>query len=158
MSKEESIKIVENGLKKYGANVYDYRGTKFIGIKNPCSDNNMAITFGETEMTMEFTYQSARFAYGNEGDLITHAEKYLTGKLVSAEFFLGGKPLFGGSRESGGAKFKTTQEMLVWYTGGNEKIADNLRGFLKNDGVTLKIRSWDGSLDREILFGDDKKS
>ena len=46
--------------------------------------------------------------------------------------------------------------MLVWYTGGNEKIADNLRGFLKNDGVTLKIRSWDGSLDREISFGDDK--
>ncbi len=144
------IDYVQSALKKYGAEIYDYRGTKFIGIKNPFSDNNMAITFGDEENVMEFTFQAARFDKKDLDGLIAHAEKFLTDKLCAAEFFLGGKRIFGGSRTTSGTNFKTLDELLVWYSGGNEKIAENLRGFFKNDGITLKTFCWSGRTDRSV--------
>ena len=153
----DNIQYIKSKLEKYGADVYDYRGTKFIGIKNPFSDNNLVITFGTEENVMEFTFQSARFPAGDLDGLILHAEKFLTDKLVAAEFFLGGKSIFGGSRQSEGADFKNIDEMLAWYTGGNEKIAENLRGFFKNEGISLEIFSWSGKMDRKIKILPDGK-
>lgn len=150
MEKKDTIKYLEENLKKYGATIYNYRGTEFIGIKNPYSDNNMAFTFGEEEFCMEFTFQTARFAYGNEKDAVFHAEKYLTDKLVAVELFLNGKPLFGGSREVDGCNFNTPQEFALYYAVGNEQISNNLLGFMKNGGVTVKILSWSGKFDRSF--------
>ena len=82
-----NIEYVENKLKKYGAEIYEYRGVKFIGIKNPYSDNNMAITFGNEENVMEFTYQTARFAASDLDGLIAHAEKFLKNELCAQNFF-----------------------------------------------------------------------
>ena len=79
-----NIEYVENRLKKYGAEIYEYRGVKFIGIKNPYSDNNMAITFGSEENVMEFTYQTARFAASDLDGLIAHAERFLKNELCAA--------------------------------------------------------------------------
>ena len=76
-----NIEYVENKLKKYGAEIYEYRGVKFIGIKNPYSDNNMAITFGNEENVMEFTYQTARFTASDLDGLIAHAERFLKNEL-----------------------------------------------------------------------------
>lgn len=153
----DNLQYIKSKLEKYGADVYDYRGTKFIGIKNPFSDNNLVITLGETENVLEFTFQSARFSAGDIDGIILHAEKFLTDKLVAAEFFLSGKSIFGGSRQSEGADFKNIDEMLGWYTGGNEKTAENLRGFFKNDGITLEIFSWSGKKDRKIKILPDGK-
>ena len=155
------IDYIANKLKKYGAEIYNYRGTEFIGIKNPYSDNNIAITFGDTENVMEFTYQSARFASDDLDGLAEHTEKFLTNKLCSAEFFLGGKRIFGGSRTTFGSDFNNLAELLRWYSCGNDKIAENLKGFFKNDGISLKISSWNGKFDRTIEIspnGDLKES
>ena len=146
--KTKAIKILSERLAPYGANVYNYRGTEFIAIQNPTSDNHMAITFGEEEFAMEFTYQSARFKYGTEEDGVIHTEKFLTEKLCAVEIFLSGKPLFGGSRETAKANFKTVQEFATFYAGGNEKIAENLLGFMQNGNVSVKIFSWLGTYNR----------
>ena len=148
MEKKECINFLENRLKKYGATVYNYRGVEFLAIQNPNSENHMAFSFGEEEFTMEFTFQSARFKYGNEEDCALHAEKYLNEQLCSVEIFLNGKPLFGGSRETALANFKTTSEFANFYACGNEQIANNLLGFMKNGNVSVKIFSWKGSFDR----------
>lgn len=153
----DNIEFVKNRLKKYGAEIYEYRGVKFIGIKNTYSDNNMAITFGNEENVMEFTYQTARFAAGDLEGLIAHAEKFLKNELCAAEFFLGGKRLFGGSRTVAGTDFSSLDELLGWYCGGNEKIAENLRGFFKNDGITLAALCWNGKADRHVRILPDGK-
>ena len=53
MERKETINFLHEKLKKYGANVYNYRGQEFIAIANPHSENHMAITFGEEEFAME---------------------------------------------------------------------------------------------------------
>ena len=158
--KTNAIKILSKKLAPYGASVYNYRGTEFIAIQNPHSENHMAITFGEEEFAMEFTYQSARFKYGSEEDCAIHAEKYLTERLCSVEIFLSGKPLFGGSRETESAKFSTVEEFASFYAVGNQKITENLLGFMKNGNVSVKIFSWRGTYDRsfEIIVTDDELS
>lgn len=158
MEKKECIKFLENRLKNYGATVYNYRGVEFLAIQNPSSENHMAFSFGEEEFTMEFTFQSARFKYGNEEDCAIHAEKYLTEKLCSVEIFLSEKPLFGGSRETALANFKTVSEFANFYACGNEQIANNLLGFMKNGNVSVKIFSWNGTYNRAfeiIVDGED---
>lgn len=150
MEKRESLQYVAEKLKKYGAEIYNYRGTEFIGIKNSNSDNHMALTFNDEEFCMEFTYQTARFAYGNEDDCVMHAEKYLTDKLCAVEIFLNGKPLFGGSREIIKEEIKSDREFANYYACGNEQIANNLLGFIKNGGVSVKILSWSGKYDQEF--------
>ena len=148
MKKKDCITFLENRLKKYGATVYNYRGVEFLAIQNPNTQNHMAFSFGEEEFTMEFTFQSARFKYGNEEDCVIHAEKYLTEKLCAVEVFLGDKPLFGGSRETILANFKTATEFANFYACGNEQIANNLLGFMKSGNVFVKIFSWRGTFDR----------
>ena len=157
MERKETINFLHEKLKKYGANVYNYRGQEFIAIANPHSENHMAITFGEEEFAMEFTYQTARFTYGSEEDGALHAEKFLTEQLCAVEIFLSEKPLFGGSRETAGANFKTVEEFASFYAGGNEKIAENLLGFMKNGNVTVKIFSWANTYNRafEIIVDGD---
>ncbi|MBR2337699.1 MAG: hypothetical protein IKA61_07140 [Clostridia bacterium] len=158
MERKECINFLQERLKKYGASIYNYRGQEFIAIANGNSDNHMAFTFGEEEFAMEFTYQTARFKYGNEEDCAMHAEKFLTEKLCAVEIFLSGKPLFGGSRETDGCNFKTVEEFAIFYAGGNEKIAENLLGFMKNGGVTVKIFSWANTYNRsfEIVADGDE--
>lgn len=157
MDKKECIKFLENKLKNYGANVYNYRGQEFIAIANPNSDNHMAFTFGEDEFAMEFTYQTARFKYGTEEDCVLHAERFLTEKLCAVEIFLNGKPLFGGSRETSNCNFDSVEGFALFYSGGNKQIADNLLGFMKNGGVTVKIFSWASTFNRsfEIVVNGD---
>ncbi len=157
MERKEAINFLHEKLKKYGANVYNYRGQEFIAIANPNSENHMAITFGEEEFAMEFTYQTARFKYGTEEDGALHAEKFLTEKLCAVEVFLGEKPIFGGSRSTENANFKTVQEFACFYAGGNDKIAENLLGFMKNGNVTVKIFSWANTYNRsfEIVVNGD---
>ena len=150
MEKKLAIKYVAEKLEKYGARVYDYRGTEFIGIKNPNSENHMAFTFSDEEFGMEFTYQTARFAYGNEDDCVLHAEKYLTDKLCAVEIFLNRKPLFGGSRQIPNAEFLSIKDFANYYAVDNEQIANNILGFMKNGGVSVKILSWSGKFDQEF--------
>ena len=88
MERKETINFLYERLKQYGANVYNYRGQEFIAIANPNSENHMAITFGEEEFAMEFTYQTARFKYGSEEDGAIHAEKFLTEKLCAVDTVL----------------------------------------------------------------------
>ena len=52
MEKNQSLNLIQQQLSIYGAQVYNYRGTEFIGVKNPYSDNNMAFTFSEEEFAM----------------------------------------------------------------------------------------------------------
>ena len=47
--------------------------------------------------------------------------------------------------------------MLCWYTGGNEKITENLRGFFKNEGISLEIFSWSGKKDRKVKILPDEE-
>ena len=155
MEKNNAIKFLEIELAPYGASTYNYRGTEFIAVKNPYSDNHMAITFGEEEFAMEFTYQSARFKYGDEQDSALHAKKFLTEKLCAVEIFLGEKPLFGGSRETEKCKFDTVEEFALFYAGGNEQIAKNLLGFMKNGNVRVKIFSWRGTYDQDFEIAVD---
>ncbi len=150
MEKTNAIKFLEKELAPYGASKYNYRGTEFIAVKNPRSENHMAITFGEEEFAMEFTFQSARFKYGNEQDGALHAQKFLTEKLCAVEIFLGGKPLFGGSRETEKCHFESAEEFALFYAVGNEQIAKNLLGFMKNGNVKVKIFSWKGTYDQSF--------
>ena len=158
MERKDTINFLQERLKVYGANVYNYRGQEFIAIANTNSDNHMAITFGEEEFAMEFTYQTARFKYGNEEDGAIHAEKFLTEKLCAVELFLSGKPLMGGSRQTEGTNFKTVEEFAQFYANGNDKIAENLLGFMKNGNVTVKIFSWANTYNRsfEIIVNGDE--
>ena len=158
MEKKETVKYLEKQLATVGAKIYTYGGTEFIAIQNPYSDNHIAITFGEEEFQMEFTYQTARFSYGTEDDAILHVKKYITDKLCAVEIFLNGKPLFGGSRETATSQFKTVEEFAKFYAVGNEKIAENLLGFMTNGNVSVKIFSWSGKYDRafEIIVDGDK--
>ncbi|MBQ7374007.1 MAG: hypothetical protein IJW64_05550 [Clostridia bacterium] len=158
MEKKDCIKFLETRLKKYGATVYNYRGVEFLAIQNPNSENHMAFSFGDEEFTMEFTFQSARFKYGNEEDCAIHAEKYLNEELCSVEIFLSGKPLFGGSRETSKANFKTAEEFALFYACDNEQIANNLLGFMKNGNVSVKIFSWKGTFDRAFEISVDGNS
>lgn len=146
--KTQSIKFLSERLAPYGANVYNYHGAEFIAIKNPSSENHMAITFGEEEFSLEFTYQTARFKHENAEDGAIHAEKYLTEKLCAVEIFLSGSPIMGGSRECDVAKSKTVQEFAYLYAGGNEKVAENLLSFMQRGNVSVKIFSWLGTYDR----------
>lgn len=154
MNKEERIEKTRAALESFGARIYDYRGTKFIGIKNPYSDNNMAITFGDEQSTLEFAFQSERYEPTDVDDLISRAKKFLTDELVSAEFFLNGKSVFGGSRNSEGSRFKTTEEALDWYGGNNAEVAENLLKFIKSGSAQLKIASWSGRYDKVAVFDD----
>ncbi len=149
MDKENSIIYIAEKLKSFGANVYDYQGTKFIGIKNPYSDNNIAITFGE-DLAMEFTYQTAHFSYGDEDELIAHTAKYIKGELVAVEFFTGGKALFGGSRQTPKNRLKTATDVATFYAVENKEIADNLLKFFSQNDVVVKIFSFNGKADLEL--------
>jgi hypothetical protein len=150
MEKKECIKYLESKLKSHGAQIYSYGGVEFIAIQNPYSDNHIAITFSDEEFSMEFTYQTARFSYGSEEDAILHITKYLTEQLCAVEIFLNGKPLFGGSRNTEGCKFSTVNDFTLFYACGNEQIAENLIGFMKNGNVSVKIFSWAGKYDKSF--------
>ncbi len=155
MKQKDCIKFLETRLKKYGATIYSYRGVEFLAIQNQNSENHMAFSFGEEEFTLEFTFQSARFKYGNEEDCAIHAEKFLNEKLCAVEIFLSGKPLFGGSRETENLNFKSVEDFALFYSGGNEQIATNLLGFMKNGNVSVKIFSWKGTFDRAFEISVD---
>lgn len=155
---ENDILYIEEKLKKYGANVYNYQGTSFIGIKNPYSDNNLAITFRENENVMEFTFQSARFAKNDLDGLILHTERFLKNELCAAEFFINGKSIFGGSRPTAGSDFSDFDELARWYTLGNEQAVENLKKFVYQNGVLLKLFSWNGKFDRTVTVKPDGKT
>lgn len=148
MNKEEAIEYIQNKLKEYGSKIYEYRGVRFIAIKNLFGKSDMAITFDEENMTMEFATQAARFAYGDEDDLAEHAEKYLKGELCAAEFYFECQPLFGGSRASDGMTFVTTRDVADWYACGNGEIAANIDKFLKEREIVLVCSLWTESPDR----------
>lgn len=148
MDKQEAIEYVQNKLQEYGSKIYEYQGERFIAIRNGFGKSDMAITFGEENMTMEFATQAARFAYGDEDDIAAHAEKYLKGELCAVEFYFQGQPLFGGSRSSEGMAFKTTYDVAFWYSGGNTEIADNIDKFLKERETVVVCSLWTGLPDR----------
>lgn len=149
MKKEEAIEYIRNGLGKYGSGIYEYRGIRFIAIRNNFGKSDMAITFGEENIAMEFATQAARFAYGNEEDLAAHAERYLKGELCAVEFFFEGQALFGGSRAAEGMNFSTTKEVADWYAGGNEEISANIDKFLKEREITVLCSLWTMEPDRK---------
>lgn len=149
MKKEEAIEYIRNRLGKYGSGIYEYRGIRFIAIRNNFGKSDMAITFGEENITMEFATQAARFAYGNEEDAVAHAERYLKGELCAVEFFFEGQALFGGSRAAEGMNFSTTKEVADWYAGGNEEISANIDKFLKEREITVLCSLWTMEPDRK---------
>ena len=81
----------------------------------------------------------------------------IRGICIKTDGLVGGKRLFGGSRTVAGADFNSLDELLAWYCGGNEKIAENLRGFFKNDGITLAALCWNGKADRHVRILPDGK-
>ena len=155
MDKERAIEFIQKRLKEYGSNVYEYQGVRFIAIRNEFGKSDMAITFGEENMTMEFATQAARFAYGDEEDLVKHAVGYLNGELCAVEFYLGDRPLFGGSRTSDGMNFLNTEELSDWYAGGNKEIAANINEFLKKNSITVVCSRWTDLSDRAVITDND---
>ena len=158
MKKSKCIEILIKELEPLGAKIYNYRGTEFIAIQNPYCENHLAITFGEEDFQMEFTYQAARFSYDNPSDCVTHVKRYLSDELCAVEIFLSGKPLFGGSRESAKISLDSAEDFASFYACGNERISANLLGFMKNGGVSIKIFSWSGRFNRsfEIAVNGDE--
>ena len=152
MEKQEIINYIADKLSRYGARVLDYNGDKFIGIKNPRSLNDMAFAFYDEVFTMEFTFQTARFSYDDYEAAVTHAEKYLDGKLVATEIFYCGKPIMGGSREKPTSDITKAEDFALWYAGGNAEAAEKILGFLRGGSVVAKIYSWDGTNDKTIVF------
>lgn len=148
MNKEDAIEYVQEKLKGYGSKIYEYQGERFIAIRNLSGKSDMAITFGEENMTMEFATQAARFAYGDEEDIVTHAGKYLKGELCAVEFYFDGQALFGGSRSAEGMNFKTTHDVADWYACGNSEITENIDKFLKEREVVVVCSLWTSSPDR----------
>lgn len=149
MDKERAIEFIQKRLKEYGSNVYEYQGVRFIAIRNEFGKSDMAITFGEENMTMEFATQAARFAYGDEEDIAVHAERYLKGELCAVEFFFENEALFGGSRAAEGMNFSTTKEVSDWYAGSNEEISANIDKFLKEREITVLCSLWTAEPDRK---------
>ena len=113
--KDNVISFFAENLKSFGADIYEYAGNKFIGIKNPYSDNNLVITFDEDKFTMEFTYQASRFSYGDEEFALKVIKDYLNDKNLAVEIFLNGKSLFGGTRSIDGCDFNSGEEFAEWY-------------------------------------------
>lgn len=157
MDKERAIEFIQKRLKEFGSEIYEYQGTRFIAIRNKSGKSDMAITFGEENMTMEFATQAARFAYGNEEDIAAHAEKYLKGELCAVEFYFEGQGLFGGSRPVGGIGFSTTKEVSDWYACGNEEISANIDKFLKEREITVLCSLWAATPDRKAKSCADGK-
>lgn len=104
---------------------------------------------------MEFATQTARFEYGNEGDLIAHVEKYLTDELCAVEFFMGDQALFGGSRDTSSADFSSARTISEWYAAGNKEIADGIEAFLKKNSIIVRSFSWSGKADRCVRTLED---
>lgn len=155
MEKDKILNIIAERLKAYGAVLYEFNGTSFIGIKNPYSDNHMAITADEEKITMEFATQAARFALSDIDDLVIHAEKYLTDQLCAVEFYAANQPLFGGSRDVSGAKFSTSQQLALWYAANNEQTARNIIEFFGRGDVCVSVASWSGAYDRFVTVSKD---
>ena len=152
--KEGVLDYFERELRPFGGGIYEYAGNKFIGVKNPFSDNNLVITFGEEEFTMEFTCQASRFSYGDENFAVETVKKYLNDEFVAVEVYLNGKSVFGGTRNSLGSDFKGGDGFALWYACGNRETADRIAEFLKNDGVEVRIFCWSGVYDR--IFRNEK--
>ena len=112
----------------------------------------MAFTFDDDKFTMEFTYQASRFEYGDEDYAVKIAREFLSDKLCAVEIFLSGKAIFGGTRETAGANFRSAEEFALWYSAGNTEVAEKLKRFLANDGATVKCFSWSGKYDRVARF------
>lgn len=155
MEKDKILKTVAERLKDYGAELYEFNGTSFIGIKNPYSDNHMAITADEEKITMEFATQAARFALTDVDDIVTHAEKYLTDKLCAVEFYAANQPLFGGSRDVSGANFSSRRQLALWYAANNEQTACNIIEFFNRGDVCVSVASWSGKYDRFVAVSKD---
>lgn len=149
MDKERVIEYIQKRLKEYGSEIYEYQGIRFIAIRNEFGKSDMAITFGEENITMEFATQAARFAYGNEEDAAAHAEKYLKGELCAVEFYFENQALFGGSRDAAGMNFSATKDVADWYAGGNEEISANIDKFLKEHETTVLCSLWTAEPDRK---------
>lgn len=145
MTKEEIIGYIAEKLGKYGATVLDYNGTKFVGIKNPYSTEDMAFAFYDEVFTAEFTYQSARFAYEDYASAVVYAEKILNGESVTVEIFINEQPTFGGTRPYVDfSEISDKDGFAKWYACGNEQAELRIRGLLDGDGVSAKIFGWKG--------------
>ena len=86
MDKERAIEYVAKALETKGAKIYEYSGRRFVAVLNENGKSNLAITFGDENMTMEFATQSARFAYGDENDLVAHTENFFRGSFAPSNF------------------------------------------------------------------------
>lgn len=142
MDKEHAIEYVANVLGSKGAKIYEYSGVRFVAILNGNGKSNLAITFGDENMTMEFATQSARFAYGDEDDLVAHTEKFLSGELCAVEFYHGETALFGGSRIMPEKPFDTTSELAAWYACGNAEAEKSIDEFLKKNEIVVVCAVW----------------
>lgn len=150
MDKEKSLSAVLSALEPYGAAAYEYNGVRFIAIKNADGRSYLAVTFGDECMAMEFATQSARFAYGDEADLIAHVQKFLADELCAVEFFFENNALFGGSRPTVGCDFSDTFSLALWYAAGKEDTAQGIDEFLKKRQITVLCFSWSGRFDRAV--------
>ena len=157
MDKEQAIEYVEKALESKGAKIYEYSGTRFVAVLNTNGKSNLAITFGDENMTMEFATQSARFAYGDEDDLVAHTERFLAGELCAVEFYHGETALFGGSRVMPEKPFETTSELAAWYACGNAEVAKNVDDFLKKNEIVVVCAVWSAASDLAEKSSSDGK-
>ena len=147
MDKERAIEYVAKALETKGAKIYEYSGQRFVAVLNENGKSNLAITFGDENMTMEFATQSARFAYGDENDLVAHTEKFLSGELCAVEFYHGETALFGGSRTMPEKPFETTSELAAWYACGNAEAEKSIDEFLKKNEIVVVCAVWTAAPD-----------
>lgn len=138
---------IAEGLCEFMPTVVEFGEDTVVGVPNDINNNDLVIYIKENELVLTFGYQNAHFAPQDIKDCILHARKYLTSEYASVEFFYKEKDLFGGSRYADTVNFDTVEGIVNCYSAGNEKAAQGLYEFLKNNsGVTVRAVTFDNSL------------
>lgn len=150
MDTEEKALFAYRALVPYGARKTRYGNVPLVGVQGAAPDRLAVLSFYETEIVFEFSFHTAHFAADDLSLAVAVAEDFLTGKLCAVEFFLAGKSLFGGARNSSISRLNGTTEFCEAYAGGKGDVAEKIAKLLCRGDVSVKIRSFDGSADRDL--------
>ena len=161
MSIEKNVAYLEKALEKFSPVTIDYGKDKVVGFPNDINNNDLVIYVKKDEMVMTFGYQNAHFAVEDVASCAEHSRKYLESEYASVEFFQKTKDLFGGSRPSNLVKLDTVDNIVEFYSMGNEQAKEGLYKFFKeNKNITCRAVTFDNSINNvvEIVYENDKFS
>lgn len=156
MNAKESAVAAQERLSPYGAKLVYYGEIPLVGIENADPGKTAVLTFYEKEIVFEFSFHTAHFLPEDLPLALSTAEKFLKGELCAVEFFLNGKSLFGGARNSSISGLNGISSFCSSYAGGNGETAEKVMNLLRRGDISVKIRGIAPSLDRDYdpPFGD----